>query len=422
MSDSLAQDADSGREIEPEGPTLWTFRWVWAAAALLLFAAFYVGAHFYLATRLIVEPEWSASLTAWLWVGLCLLGTLTLLQPLAERFLPIWVDRIVAWPAALWMGFGFFFLLILAASDVLLVALEYLGLLTGDSAGRGQALAVGLIAGPIGLWSLVQGLRKPEVKTVEIELGRWPAGLDGFRIVQISDIHFGPILDERFAEWLKDQVNALKPDLIAVTGDLVDGRIDKIAHTVEPLAGLRAPLGRWFVTGNHDHYSIASDWAGRAEELGMRVLRNAHVVIEKKGEQFILAGVDDHRSRQMPGEGGEDLDLALAGMQENCPILLLAHDPTTFHAASRRSVDLQLSGHTHGGQIWPFHYGVRLAMPWVAGLHRRGQSQIYVSRGTGFWGPPMRLGAPAEITEIVLRSGRVPQDSEGDLDGLRNSR
>ena len=154
----------------------------------------------------------------------------------------------------------------------------------------------------------------------------------------------------------------------------------------------------------------------------MRVLRNAHVAIETKGEHFILAGVDDHRSRQMPGEGGEDLDLALAGMQENCPILLLAHDPTTFYAASRRSVDLQLSGHTHGGQIWPFHYGVRLAMPWVAGLHRRGQSQIYVSRGTGFWGPPMRLGAPAEITEIILRSGRVPLDSEGDLDGLRNSR
>ncbi|MDG2048965.1 MAG: metallophosphoesterase, partial [Myxococcota bacterium] len=404
-----------------EGPSLWTFRWAWAAAALLLFAAFYVGAHFYLALRLILEPQWPAWVTSGLLIGLCLLGGLTLLQPLAERFLPIWVDRIVAWPAALWMGFGFFFLLSLAASDVLLMFLQFLGISTGDSLAENRALAVVVFVVPIALWSLSRGLQKPKVKRVEISIDRWPAALEGLRIVQISDIHFGPILDERFAQWLMEQVNALKPDLIAVTGDLVDGRIDKIAHTVEPLVGLQAPLGRWFVTGNHDHYSSASDWAGRAEGLGMRVLRNAHAVIETKGERFVLAGVDDHRSRQMPGEGGEDLDLALLGVPENCPVVLLAHDPTTFHTASRRSVDLQLSGHTHGGQIWPFHYGVRLAMPWVAGLHRRGRSQIYVSRGTGFWGPPMRLGAPAEITEILLRSGRTADGLERGVDGLRNS-
>jgi predicted MPP superfamily phosphohydrolase len=145
---------------------------------------------------------------------------------------------------------------------------------------------------------------------------------------------------------------------------------------------------------------------GRVEELGIEVLRNEHRVLEARGERFVLAGVDDYRSRQMPGEGGEDLGAALAGVPEDLPVVLMAHDPTTFHRACERGVDLQLSGHTHGGQIWPFNYFVRVAMPWVAGLYRRGRAQVYVSRGTGFWGPPMRLGAPAEITEIVLRSGR----------------
>jgi predicted MPP superfamily phosphohydrolase len=159
----------------------------------------------------------------------------------------------------------------------------------------------------------------------------------------------------------------------------------------------------FFVTGNHDHYSGAADWAGRVRELGMQVLRNQRVEIESAGGVFDLVGVDDHRGDVFGREGGEDLEAALAGRDRERPAVLLAHDPSTFKRASRCGIDLQLSGHTHGGQIWPFRWIVRLATPFVAGRYSSGGAELYVSRGTGFWGPPMRLFAPAEITEITLR-------------------
>jgi len=165
---------------------------------------------------------------------------------------------------------------------------------------------------------------------------------------------------------------------------------------------LRARHGVFFVTGNHDHYSGADTWVQRVRGLGFRVLRNERVTIEQDGAAFELAGVDDHRAGFESGSGGEDVDVALAGLPPERAVVLLAHDPATFKRAQGMGIDLQLSGHTHGGQIWPFRYFVRLAIPFVAGLYRRGAARLYVSCGTGFWGPPMRLFAPAEITEIRL--------------------
>jgi predicted MPP superfamily phosphohydrolase len=164
------------------------------------------------------------------------------------------------------------------------------------------------------------------------------------------------------------------------------------------------------VTGNHDHYSGADSWAAQATRLGMQVLRNRRVTIEQDGLVFDLAGVDDHNARLVSGGTGEDLSRALAGRDAERALLLLAHDPSTFKQALRMDVDLQLSGHTHGGQIWPFTILVRLFIPFVAGLYERNGCQLYVSRGTGFWGPPMRLLAPAEITEIVLRAAAADRD------------
>jgi predicted MPP superfamily phosphohydrolase len=372
--------------------------------AVALIASVLVGAHWYLVRRLVVAPALPEPLATTLVVGIVALGATLVLQPIAERVGPAFVERLVVWPASLWMGTAFLLLTALLATDLVLLLLGATGGIEPVTAARARATGVLALVAPTVWLALRNGLSLPAVERVEIELARWPAALDGFRIVQISDIHFGPILDERFAAWLRDRVNALAPDLIAITGDLVDGRVDRVGETVAPLAGLRAPHGRYFVTGNHDHYSGARSWAGRVAELGITVLRNEHAVVAARGERFVVAGVDDHRSRQMPGEGGEDLDAALASAEAGLPVVLLAHDPTTFHRASARGVDLQLSGHTHGGQIWPFRYLVRLAMPWVAGLYRRGDATLYVSRGTGFWGPPMRLGAPAEITEIVLRA------------------
>jgi hypothetical protein len=251
--------------------------------------------------------------------------------------------------------------------------------------------------------ALRQGLAPPAVRRVEVALARWPRALDGFRVVQLSDVHLGPLLDRRFAASLAERVNALAPDLVVVTGDLVDGSVQRVGAEVEPLGALRARHGVFFVTGNHDYYSGVDPWVARVAELGWRALRNQRVPIGTEAAGFDLAGVDDAHGAWVGPDGGEDLERALAGRDPGRPLILLAHDPSSFQRAARHGVDLQLSGHTHGGQIWPFRWAVRAVVPWVAGLHRVGASTLYVSCGTGFWGPPMRLGAPAEITELVLR-------------------
>ena len=370
-----------------------------------------VGIHVYIARRLAIdsglaEPWRSAAL-----VAVALLGANLFLQPFARRRLPPAWARALAWPASLWMGFAWLLLCGLAASDLLLFALASAALAASDAADPSAApgLRAAAVAGAAlvaGAFAVRQALRPPEVRRVEIALERWPRALDGFRIAQISDLHIGPILGREFAAGVTARVNALAPDLVAVTGDLVDGSVRRLADEVAPLAALRARHGVFFVTGNHDHYSGASAWAGRARELGMRVLRNERVEIAVDGAGFDLIGVDDHRGNPAAADGREDLPRALAGRDPSRPALLLAHDPSSFKRASRAGIDLQLSGHTHGGQIWPFVYLVRLAVPYVAGLYTRNGSRLYVSCGTGFWGPAMRLRAPAEISEITLRARR----------------
>jgi predicted MPP superfamily phosphohydrolase len=265
---------------------------------------------------------------------------------------------------------------------------------------RGRAVITVLLA----VAAVLVGMRSafsPVTQKVTVALPRWPEALDGFRIAQITDIHIGPILGRKFAADLTRRVNALDADLVVITGDLVDGSVAQVGADVEPFGELRGRHGVAFVTGNHDFYSRADAWCERVRSLGIDVLRNEHRVIEARGSRFVLAGVDDHRGDPLRG-GGEDIEAALAGVPAELAVVLLAHDPTTFKKASRRAIDLQVSGHTHGGQIWPFVYLVRLVVPFVAGLYRRGDAQLWVSRGTGFWGPPMRIGAPPEISEITL--------------------
>jgi predicted MPP superfamily phosphohydrolase len=386
----------------------------WSLLLLLLLAAsgLLAGLHFYLAQRLVFDVDLAQP-----WRGLALgaiagLGASLVLQPIGERRLMPARARWIAWPASLWMGFAFLLLIGLFASDLGLWLAGGAAAAAEDSPGPGDTagvraavvLGLALLAGLAGLRS---GLAPPRLRRVEIELPRWPAGRDGYRIVQISDIHIGPILGRAFASRLVERVNALAPDLVAVTGDLVDGRLERLADEVAPFGGLRGRDGVFFVTGNHDHYSGADDWAGAISGLGLRVLRNQRVAIGEGEHAFDLVGVDDHRGDLIGARGGEDLDRALAGRDRARPAVLLAHDPSTFRRAWALGIDLQLSGHTHGGQIWPFGLLVRLVIPTVAGRYAKGSAQLYVSRGTGFWGPPMRLFAPAEITEIVLRAPRA---------------
>jgi predicted MPP superfamily phosphohydrolase len=359
-------------------------------------------AHYYVVKGFVLDPALPApwgTLAAVL-VPLAFVGMF--LQLAVERSMrPPWL-RIVSWPFALWMGAFWLGFVALLFTDV---AFSLMGAASGAAPlelARGRALAAGalvLLAGGVALRS---GLRLPRVKRTEVTLAGWPRALDGFRIAQISDIHIGPILGCAYAARLTARVNALAPDLVAVTGDLVDGGVAHVGGEVEPFGALRAKHGVFFVPGNHDFYSGLDGWLARVEALGMRVLRNERVAIGGDGG-FDLAGVDDHRGDWRLGST-EDVAAALRGRDPRRALVLLAHDPQTFHAAAQAGVDLQLSGHTHGGQLWPFNAFVRLVTPFVAGLYRRGESRLYVTRGAGFWGPPMRLFAPSEIAEIVLRA------------------
>jgi hypothetical protein len=363
--------------------------------------ALLVGAHWYLARRLVLDPGLPEPLRSAALALLAVAFVAFLAGPIAERTRASRWRRPLVFASYTWWGVLWIALAALASTEGVFFLLGAAGE-SSAAAGWRAALAGGAIV-LAAAQALREGTRLPAVRRVEIVLPRWPRALDGLRIAQISDIHIGPLLRREFAAEVTRRVNALDADLVAVTGDLVDGPVDRLHEEVEPFAELRGRHGVFFVTGNHDVYSGDDAWVERVRGLGWRVLRNERVTIEHQGARFDLAGVDDHRGDWVSGST-EDLEAALADRGPDQPVVLLAHDPSTFKRAQHHGVDLQLSGHTHGGQIWPFRYVVRMAVPFVAGLYRRGASQLYVSRGTGFWGPPMRLFAPAEITELVLRS------------------
>ncbi|MEU8934554.1 metallophosphoesterase [Streptomyces sp. NPDC048409] len=244
-------------------------------------------------------------------------------------------------------------------------------------------------------------LRGPAVRRVTVPLAKLPRSAHGYRIAVVSDIHLGPVLGRGFAQRVVDTINSTQPDLIAVVGDLVDGSVKDLGPAAAPLAGLSARHGAYFVTGNHEYFSGADQWVEEVRRLGLRPLQNART--ELAG--FDLAGVND-----IAGESsgqGPDFDRALGDRDPARACVLLAHQPVQIHEAVRHHVDLQLSGHTHGGQLWPGDLVAAAANPTVAGLDRYGDTQLYVSRGAGAWGPPTRVGAPSDITVVELASKRA---------------
>lgn len=266
-----------------------------------------------------------------------------------------------------------------------------------------SALAVPAIATLMTVWGLVNARRTARVVTVDVPIADLPAPLHGFTIVQISDIHVGPTIRGDYVESIVGAVNRLEADMVAVTGDLVDGSVAQLRSHVAPLSGLTSRHGTYFVTGNHEYYSGVTAWVAELRSLGVKVLLNEHVVLIHNDEALVIAGVTDHGGHHFDESHRSDPAAAVAAAPDHARVrILLAHQPRSAEAASRAGFQLQLSGHTHGGQFWPWNFFVRLQQPFTAGLQRLQNLWVYTSRGTGYWGPPKRFGAPSEITRLRL--------------------
>lgn len=266
-----------------------------------------------------------------------------------------------------------------------------------------SAIAVPVLAVIATIVGFIDARRQPRVVDVEVPLPDLPPALNGFTIAQVSDVHIGPTIKRDFVRGIVAIVNSLDADLVAITGDLVDGSVDKLGTHVEPLSRLRARHGVYFVTGNHEYYSGAAAWIDELRRLGLDVLLNEHRVLSHGGASLLVAGVTDYGAHRFDPAQRSDPQAALAGAPPGLrPRVLLAHQPRTAAAAADAGFDLQLSGHTHGGQFWPWNFFVRLQQPFTAGLDRLGSLWVYTSRGSGYWGPPKRLGVPSEIARVRL--------------------
>ena len=353
-----------------------------------------------------LDPAWAAGLAPVLLASALLLPMGLLAHRVARGAL---ADRL-AWVGLLCMGLFSSLLVLTALRDVMLAAVWVAATLGWSPA---QALLPGLRADSamlvplaallvtvLGFWN---ARRTARVVRVDVPVAALPAALDGFTVAQITDIHVGPTIKQHYLQAIVRKVNALEADMVAITGDLVDGKVHELADHVAPLAQLRSRHGSFFVTGNHEYYSGAHAWMAELRRLGVRVLMNEHVVLQQNQAAVVLAGVADFHADRFDPSHRSDPHAAIAGAPLDAGVrLLLAHQPRSAFEAAKAGFDVQLSGHTHGGQFWPWNLFVPLQQPFTAGLRRLQDLWVYTSRGTGYWGPPKRFGAPSEITLLRL--------------------
>lgn len=365
---------------------------------LLLLGALHALIGWLLLPALSAIPPLQALLGLWLLLSFLLipagmLGRVIKRQPLSD---------LLAWAGMLAMGvFSSLFVLSLLR-ELCLLALSWLGMHDARLPAW-SALAVLLLAALSSIVGYVNARRLAAVVEVDIPIRGLPAALQGFTIAQISDIHVGPTIKHGYLDAIVNKVNTLKADLIAITGDLVDGSVQELAPHTAPLANLQSRHGAYFVTGNHEYYSNAPEWVAEVRRLGLTVLMNEHVILKHQGASLLVAGVTDYSAHHFDEAERSDPQAALAGSPQHVAVkLLLAHQPRSATAAAEAGFDLQLSGHTHGGQFFPWNLFVPLQQPYTAGLNRLRDLWVYTSRGTGYWGPPKRLFAPSEITRLRL--------------------
>jgi predicted MPP superfamily phosphohydrolase len=314
------------------------------------------------------------------------------------------LEHFLAWVGVLAMGFfSSLFVFTLLRDFVLLCTHLLLSARQAASFAAASARWTVELAVFVTVAGLAIARRNPRVVHVDIPVTDLPDALHGFSIAQISDVHVGPTIKRGFVERIVSLVNGLKTDLIAVTGDLVDGSVQQLSRHTAPLAGLAARHGVFFVTGNHEYYSGERAWTAEIRRLGLRVLKNEHVVLQHNGASLVLAGVTDLSAHHFNAGEHSDPAAALRGSPANAGAkILLAHQPNSATAAASAGFDLQLSGHTHGGQFWPWNLLVGFFQPFTGGLYRLKDLWVYVNHGTGYWGPPNRFGVPSEITRIRL--------------------
>ena len=316
----------------------------------------------------------------------------------------------LAWMGLLCMGLFSSLFVLTVLRDVVLLAFalahtlgatwtqQVLPALRVDSAVA--VLLLGLLATVLGFWN---ARRTAQVVRVDVPITNLPAALHGFTVAQITDIHVGPTIKTRYLQAIVRRVNTLDADMVAITGDLVDGSVADLGAHVAPLSTLSSRHGSYFVTGNHEYYSGAHAWITELRRLGVQVLMNEHVVLQQGGASLVLAGVADFHADRFDKNHRSDPHAALAGAPLDAGVrVLLAHQPRSAFEAAKAGFDVQLSGHTHGGQFWPWNLFVPMQQPFTAGLRRLQDLWVYTSRGTGYWGPPKRFGAPSEITLLRL--------------------
>ena len=379
--------------------------------------------HYYLWLRLIRDTDLS---TLYRHIGTYSLIALSLSFPIAlsvDKVAPLRYSFPLLWLSYFWIGMMFllFFLLFsidiikalfyifskLAAANSNILKPDIIDLEINNPERRqfisnliasGTSLSV-FIASGIGVTNYYS---TAIVKKFNVVLNGLPEIFKGFNIVQISDLHLGQMMTKQKLQQIVGQVNNLKPDLIAITGDLADGSVEKLLQEANPLKDLKAKKGVYFVTGNHEYYSGVEEWTDAIKKMGIKVLNNKNIKIKKEDDYFYLAGVTDHEGERFGPKHAADFEKTFSGLKKDKKKILLAHQPIAVQKASQYDTDLVLAGHTHGGQVWPFNYFVYLQQPYLKGFYDYQGTKLYVNQGTGCWGPPIRLGSKNEITQIIL--------------------
>ncbi|MEO6998749.1 MAG: metallophosphoesterase [Terracoccus sp.] len=354
--------------------------------------------------RLAVAPAWSGAVRRVIAASLGLAAVATMVAfAMQAGVIDPHRARWVAWAGMTWLAVGWYLLL-----GVL--ALGVLGLLVRVVSGRPARRRVLRIGTPLvvvaALATTGYGLHEaaaPQITTASFSSRQLPAQFDGLRVALISDLHVGPVREEGFTRRVVEEVNAQHPDLVVLAGDLIDGRVEQVAGAADPLRDLRAPMGVVAVSGNHEVLSQEADaWLAHYRSLGVTVLRNSNVELTRGDASIAVAGLNDATTA---GDDAPDIGTSLAGLAPDSFTLLVAHQPKAAESAARRGVDLQVSGHTHGGQLWPFRYAVTLQQPTLDGLAMVGDVPVFTTRGAGAWGPPVRVLAPPQVPIITLRRG-----------------